>query len=70
MVIILGNDDNPLFKKLSENIVGSTGIFIFNEDVDEGGIVVIVEKGQSYEYQDITETLRKNADIPTIKSIK
>lgn len=68
MVIILGNDDNPLFKKMSENIIGSTGIFMFDEE--DGGLAVIVEKGQGYEWQDITETLRKNAEAPTLKSIK
>lgn len=68
MVIILGNEDNPLFKAISDNIVGSTGVFCFDEE--DGGIAVIVEKDRGYAYLDITETIRKNADVPTIKAIK
>lgn len=68
MVIILGNEENPLFKAISDNIVGSTGIFMFEEE--EGGLAVIVEKDRGYAYLDITETIRKNAETPTLKAIK
>lgn len=68
MVIILGNDDSPLFKAISDNIVGSTGVFLFDEE--DGGIAVIVEKDRGYAYLDITETIRKNAPESTLKAIK
>jgi hypothetical protein len=68
MMVVTATDDNPFFKKLSENIKGHTGIFIFDEDV--GTIAALIEKGAGYEMTDISEVTRKDAPVPAVRAIK
>lgn len=67
MMLITGTDESPTFKKLSEEIVDSTGVFLFDED--EGGVAVLIKKGRGYEFVDISEVTRKDAPSAPVRSI-
>lgn len=67
MMLITGTDESPTFKKLSEEIVDSTGVFVFDEE--EGGVAVLIKKGRGYEFIDISAAVRKDAPSAQIRSV-